>query len=41
MKNIYHKFLAGIVRIASILSVTRSTRPQPLPEPRYPVAFNG
>ncbi len=40
MKNVYTKMVAVITKIASILSVTQSARPLPLPEPRYPIAFN-
>lgn len=36
MKNVFEKTKTGIVKAAAFLSVTRSTRPQKLPEPRYP-----
>ncbi|MEM6460978.1 MAG: hypothetical protein AAF724_03595 [Pseudomonadota bacterium] len=36
MKKVYAKAVSGAAKIASFLSVTRSTRPRKLPEPRYP-----
>ncbi len=40
MKNALKRTGEGIVRIASILSVTGSTRPYKIPEPRYPASRN-
>ncbi len=36
MRTIYSGLTRGILKLASVLSVTGDTRPRPVPQPRYP-----
>ncbi|WP_169054236.1 hypothetical protein [Nitratireductor sp. XY-223] len=39
MRNFYSGFARGVLRAASVLSITGDTRPRPVPQPHYPAGM--